>query len=65
MTKPLQKKQRHKLLIEWLTIDYYNTINIMSELDLIEYWTDDQVELYEELEYRKKWLLKQIKLLKI
>ena len=65
MPKPLTQKQRHKLLIEWLTIEYYNTINIMSELDLIEYWTDDQVELYEELEYRKKWLLKQIKLLKI
>jgi hypothetical protein len=56
----LTKKQRHSLLIEWLSDELIDIKQTMKELDLIDFWSDEQADLYEELEYRKEFLLKQI-----
>ena len=56
----LTQQQRHSLLIEWLSDELIDINQIMKELDLIDFWSDEQADLYEELEYRKEFLLKQI-----
>jgi hypothetical protein len=61
----LTKKQRHSLLIEWLSDELIDINQTMKELDLKDSWTDDQADLYEELEYRRDsiqaWIKIQIK----
>jgi hypothetical protein len=61
----LTKKQRHSLLIEWLSDELIDINQTMKELDLIDFWCDEQADLYEELEYRRDsiqyWIKTQIK----
>jgi hypothetical protein len=57
----LTQQQTHSLLIEWLSAEFIDITQILSELDLIESWDDEQADLYEELEYRKEWIKTQIK----
>ena len=57
----LTKKQRHSLLIEWLSDELIDINQTMKELDLIDFWSDEQADLYEELEYRRDWIKTQIK----
>ena len=56
----LTQQQTHSLLIEWLSDELIDIKQTMKELDLIDFWSDEQADLYEELEYRKEFLLKQI-----
>jgi len=60
----LTKKQRHSLLIEWLSDELIDIKQTMKELDLIDFWSDEQADLYEELEYRRDWIKKELKQLK-
>jgi len=60
----LTKKQRHSLLIEWLSDELIDIKQTMKELDLIDFWCDEQADLYEELEYRRDWIKKELKQLK-
>ena len=56
----LTQQQRHSLLIEWLSDELIDIKQTMKELDLIDFWSDEQADLYEELEYRKAFIIKQI-----
>ena len=57
----LTQQQMHSLLIEWLSDELIDIKQTMKELDLIDFWSDEQADLYEELEYRKEWIKTQIK----
>jgi hypothetical protein len=57
----LTQQQRHSLLIEWLSDELIDIKQTMKELDLIDFWSDEQADLYEELEYRRDWIKTQIK----
>jgi len=56
----LTQQQMHSLLIEWLSDKLIDIKQTMKELDLIDFWSDEQADLYEELEYRKAFIIKQI-----
>jgi len=51
----LTQQQMHSLLIEWLSDELIDIKQTMQELDLIDFWSD------EELEYRRDWIKTQIK----
>lgn len=57
----LTQQQMHSLLIEWLSDELIDIKQTMKELDLIDFWSDEQADLYEELEYRRDWIKTQIK----
>lgn len=57
----LTTKERHKLLLEWLELESVKAGIDMREIHSCDSWTDEQADLYEELEYRKEWLENQIK----
>ena len=57
----LTQQQTHSLLIEWLSTEFIDITQTLSELDSIDSWSDEQADLYEELEYRKEWIKTQIK----
>jgi len=57
----LTQQQTHSLLIEWLSDELIDIKQTMQELDLIDFWSDEQADLYEELEYRRDWIKTQIK----
>ena len=57
----LTQQQMHSLLIEWLSDELIDITQTLSELDLIDFWSDEQADLYEELEYRRDWIKTQIK----
>ena len=57
----LTQQQMHSLLIEWLSDELIDITQTLSELDSIDSWSDEQADLYEELEYRKEWIKTQIK----
>jgi len=57
----LTQQQMHSLLIEWLSDELIDIKQTMQELDLIDFWSDEQADLYEELEYRRDWIKTQIK----
>jgi len=60
----LTQQQMHSLLIEWLSDELIDIKQTMKELDLIDFWSDEQADLYEELEYRRDWIKKELKQLK-
>jgi hypothetical protein len=57
----LTQQQTHSLLIEWLSTEFIDITQTLSELDSIDSWSDEQADLYEELEYRRDWIKTQIK----
>ena len=57
----LTQQQMHSLLIEWLSDELIDIKQTMQELELIDFWSDEQADLYEELEYRRDWIKTQIK----
>ena len=57
----LTQQETHSLLIEWLSTEFIDITQTLSELDSIDSWSDEQADLYEELEYRRDWIKTQIK----
>jgi hypothetical protein len=57
----LTTKERHKLLLEWLELEAVKAGIDMREIDSCDSWTDEQADLYEELEYRRDWIIKELK----
>jgi hypothetical protein len=57
----LTQQQMYSLLIEWLSTEFIDITQTLSELDSIDSWSDEQADLYEELEYRRDWIKTQIK----
>jgi hypothetical protein len=57
----LTTNERHKLLLEWLELEAVKAGIDMREIDSCDSWTDEQADLYEELEYRRDWIIKELK----